>query len=72
MKEKETKAGKKMMEKKNPAGAFDQYAKHSTWNLLTGCYDPFIQPETDDDKTSAISDSNKDTHDSDYVNLAAP
>jgi len=51
---------KKKKTKKKPAGDFDKIAKNSTWNLLTGCYSPFVHKETDHQE-STTPDDNKDS-----------
>jgi len=59
---KETKPPEKKKVNKKNAGAFDNIAKHSTWNLLTGCFPPFGHPDNHDDQQSTTPDNKEDTH----------
>jgi len=58
---KKTKPPKEKKTKKKPAGDFDKIAKRSTWNLLTGCYTPFVHQEPDDNQESTAPDHKKDS-----------
>jgi len=49
---KEKKPPEKQNVQNNTAGDFDNIVKHSTWNLLTGCFPPFGNQDNHDDQPS--------------------